>query len=476
MLNRLKIGLQPKVLIVVLGTALLTSGLFALAINAVLKSEFDTYLDTSITQRNQRIVEVIEELYAQYEDWEWVSSTLDSIAPTINSVVRVTDLNGRVVLDSSTGDTHDWMMRRGMMGQGMMRGRGGDYYRQYYWDYQGEARNVYTYPVEYKGKQIGTAEVLVLGVSGRLSQEDLKFKETIHDTVVFASVTAGFLALLLSLVFARRITSPIMGITEAAGRVSSGDFKARAPVETNDELGALAITFNRMADRFEEIDEMRKKFTADVAHELRTPVTTIRSYIEGFQDGVLKPTPERLKELEEETLRLAELISDLQNLTVIESHSSVLEEESFDLAQEVRGLAGRVSPLFREKGVGLRVEAEGEIEVLADRRLLGRAIGNLVNNALKYTERGGEVTVDLYATSNEISIKILDSGIGIPEADLPYIFDRFYRADPSRARSTGGSGIGLSLVKEIVEAHGGKVTVESSLGQGSIFTIHLPRR
>ncbi|MBO8126648.1 MAG: HAMP domain-containing protein [Firmicutes bacterium] len=465
-LKGLKLGLRAKVLLVVLGTALLTSGLFAFGINAVLKERFDVYLDRSIEQRNERIVEVIEELYGYYGDWRAVAERLDSVAPTMNTVIRVRDTRGVLVLDSSSGYMHGWMMREGMMGRMWMRGRS--------WGQTPE--NTYSYPLEYRGERIGTAEITVIGVSGRLTEEDLEFKNTIQDVVTTASVTAGLLALVLSLIFAHRVTKPVLDMTKVAQELRAGRFSARARVGRQDELGTLARTINDMARRLEEVDRMRKKFTADVAHELRTPVTTIRSYIEGFQDGVLEPTPERLKELEEETIRLTDLITDLQSLTMVESGRLKPELTSFDLAAEIRGLVQRMTPLFAEKEIAFRWDLPERLVVQADRKLLLRAVGNLVNNALKYTDPGGEVTVQARFHGKEVEISVADTGIGIHEKDLPYVFDRFYRADPSRARSTGGSGIGLSLVKEIAEVHGGRVSVESAPGQGSVFTLVIPAK
>ncbi len=475
-----RLGLQSKILVVVLGTALFTSGLFALGINIALRSKFDIYLDTAIEQRNERIVQAIEELYSQTRDWTLVAESLNSLAPTVNTIIRVKDLRQRTICDSSVGSMHSWMLRRGMMGPGMMgsgpmRGRW-DFSNlpQMYGSEDSVRNNIFTYPLRLNGVSVGTVEITVLGEQGPWTREDLEFRQTINKAVRYLSIIAGLAALLLSLLLARRLTGPILTITVAADRVKAGDFTARAQVKTRDELGNLASTFNQMTARLEKTDQLRRKFTADVAHELRTPVTTMRSYIEGFQDGVLQPTPERLQELEEEILRLSELITDLQDLTIIDSQAGAINRVPFDLANEVRNLVGRMEPLFVEKGVDLRVVANQEVAVDADPKLLLRAIGNLVNNAFKYTASGGWVEVTVVRNPKEVLVAVEDSGIGISENDLPNIFDRFYRVDPSRARVTGGSGIGLSLVREIVEAHGGQVTVDSVWGQGSIFTIKLP--
>ncbi len=470
MLSRYRLGLRLKVLLVVLGTALLTSGLFAFWINTILSQRFTSYLDQTIEQQNLRIIEVIQELYSVYANWQLVAERFDTVAPTINAVVRVRNLNNQVVLDTTTGRMHAWMMRQGSMGRGMMRT-----WRERSFSELVEEGNLFTYPITVQGRKIATAEIAVIGAIGRWSQEDLEFRETIQEAVLYSSIIAGLLALVLSLAFARRITQPITEITKIAEKLKSGNFKARARVTGADELATLASSINAMAERLEQTERLRKKFTADVAHELRTPVTTIKSYIEGFQDDVLQPTPERFAELEEEIIRLSELISDLQMLTAVDSEQPVINPTAFDLAIEIRNLVARMTPLFAEKGVQLTVEGASSGWVFGDRKLLLRAVANLVGNALKYTEPGGKVEVLVQATSDELIISVSDSGHGISEADLPYIFDRFYRADPSRARSTGGSGIGLALVKEVAEAHQGRISVESTVNQGSTFRLALPR-
>ncbi len=470
MFNRYRISLRVKVLLVVLGTALLTSGLFAVRINTLLNQRFASYLDQTIEQQNLRIVAIIQELYATYNSWPVVAEHFDTVAPLANVVVRVKNLNNQVVLDTTTGRMHTWMLRRGMMGRGMMR----QTWNRSFAEYVAEG-NLFTYPLIVEGRQVGTAEIAVLGALGRWRQEDLEYRETMREAVLYSSLVAGMLALVLSLAFARRISQPITELTRVAERLKSGNLSARARVKGADELATLAASINAMAERLDQAARLRKKFTADVAHELRTPVTTLKSYIEALQDGVLEPTPERFTELAEEIDRLSELISDLQMLTVVDSEQPVLQPAAVDLAAETKNLLARMTPMFTEKGVALSVTGATSGWVFGDRKLLLRAVTNLVSNALKYTEAGGTVKVDIQATSSELIITVSDTGQGIPEADLPYIFDRFYRADPSRARSTGGSGIGLALVKEIVEAHQGSIGVESQVNQGSTFRLVLPR-
>src|SRR5690606_34353899 len=208
------------------------------------------------------------------------------------AVVRVKNLNNQVVLDTTTGRMHTWMLRRGMMGRGMMR----QTWNRSFAEYVAEG-NLFTYPLIVEGRQVGTAEIAILGTLGRWRQADLEYRETMREAVLYSSLVAGMLALVLSLAFARRISQPITELTRVAERLKSGNLSARARVKGADELATLAASINAMAERLDQAARLRKKFTADVAHELRTPVTTLKSYIEALQDGVLEPTPERFTEL-----------------------------------------------------------------------------------------------------------------------------------------------------------------------------------
>ena len=213
---------------------------------------------------------------------------------------------------------------------------------------------------------------------------------------------------------------------------------------------------------------------SDIAHELRNPLAIIKSHLEAFEDGVWEPTRERIKLTVDEIDRLSKMISEIEKLTSIENAGNGIVLGSADLSNLTERVAMTFDPLYRSKSVDLKREIEADVFLAADETKIRQAVENLLSNALRYTDSGGTVTLSLVRSDGAADIKVSDTGIGISEQDLPYIFERFYRTDKSRTRSSGGLGIGLAITRAIVEAHGGKVMAESREGEGSTFTITLP--
>jgi signal transduction histidine kinase len=244
----------------------------------------------------------------------------------------------------------------------------------------------------------------------------------------------------------------------------------------DDELAVLGTTMNRMAAKIAEQNALRRKLTGDISHELRTPLTTIQSYLEAFRDGILSPDEENLTAVLEETGRLGSLVQDLQELANADFQKRLVELKPLALNELLQAEVERLRPLLQRKELTIHLELPAQtIYAQADEELLARVLNNLVSNAYKYTPAGGTVTVSLGQQAAEIVVAVQDSGIGIAAEHLPYLFERFYRVDPSRTRATGGSGIGLAIVRELVEAMGGRVDVTSQPGKGSCFYVYLPR-
>jgi two-component system sensor histidine kinase BaeS len=273
---------------------------------------------------------------------------------------------------------------------------------------------------------------------------------------------------------ARRLVRPIHALTAAAQRMAAGDRTARVPVRGNDEVTRLAAAFNTMADALDEHDRQRKALVGDVAHELRTPLANLRCHLEAAQDGVVPLGPGLVQSLIEENALLERLVADLQDLALADAGMLRLhpeERDATDLAEQAVA-AHRASA--EASGVDLRLDAPAPVVVQADPLRLRQALGNLVSNAVRHTPAGGTVTVAVRHTGDGVVLTVADTGAGIAGEHLPHIFDRLYRADPSRSRSTGGSGLGLAITRHLVEAHDGELTVTSTPGDGSTFTIRLP--
>jgi signal transduction histidine kinase len=302
------------------------------------------------------------------------------------------------------------------------------------------------------------------------------FVDAVHRYLIQASVVAIAVAVLLSFLLTRKVLRPLSAMQRATQRLASGDYAARAPVETRDELGDLAQAFNRMAAGLEEGERLRRSMVADIAHELRTPLTNVRGYLEGLADGVVEPTKPTFDMLQTEILRLVRLVDDLHQLTMADAACVELHDEPVDLMALVREVVGFERGDLERDGVRLQIDAPSEPKLAnlrADRDKLRQVLRNLIQNARRYAGDGGKVRISIEPQGNGVRLVVANTGPGIAEADLPHIFERFYRADKSRSRESGGAGIGLAIVKGLVEAHGGEVGADSRPGWTRIW-IDLP--
>lgn len=303
-----------------------------------------------------------------------------------------------------------------------------------------------------------------------------QFFNSVLSASILASVVAIVLAIWLALQFSRRISIPLVSLTEAAGKLADKEFKYRLFIPAKDEIGTLAKAFNSMADAIEQNEQIRNNLVADVAHELRTPVTIIRGTLESLQAGVLEPSQEVIVSLHDEVLRLSRLINELQEISLAESGKLVLNISEINPVDIVEKVVNNFKGPASAKGIEIRLAvalAEGRIEADYDR--IVQVLANLLSNAIRHTPAGGQIEVALAESGSDLCISVTDSGPGISPEDLPYIFDRFYRGSKARSRVDGGSGLGLSIARSLVEIHHGRIEALSSPGAGSVFTVYLPR-
>jgi signal transduction histidine kinase len=307
------------------------------------------------------------------------------------------------------------------------------------------------------------------------SSAEADFLTSVNHALWLAILIAGLIALLLALVFARTILKPIHTLKAVAGRMEQGDLSQRVSIKTRGEIGALAHAFNTMADSLNRAEQVRRNLVSDVAHELRNPLMNIRGYLELLQDQVLEPTPETLSSLYEETSLLSRLVADLQDLSLAEAGQLHLARRPISLEEVVSQASHMVQPHLAEKNLALHVRIPSDLPcVEADQERVAQILRNLLSNAITHTPNQGEICITASHRESVVTISIRDTGVGIVPEHLPYLFERFYRADASRARATGGTGLGLAVVKQMVQAHGGQVTVESQPGKGSCFMFTLP--
>ncbi len=340
--------------------------------------------------------------------------------------------------------------------------------------------------IEIDGQTVG--RVIATGDIPPLAQREELFLERTNQSLLYATLGAMAIALLISLVLTRGLTRPLRELTTAIRHTAKGEFGRQVAVYTKDEIGQLARDFNQMSADLAHLSEQRRQMTADIAHDLRTPLTVIAGYIESMRDGVLKPTPERLETMQNEVHHLQRLVEDLRTLSLAEAG-----ELSLNLAPIApHGLLEQVQAAYQHaaerKGIDLSIHADADLpRINADPDRMMQVLGNLVSNALRYTPERGMVSVQCSVSSNQLSLDsrqlntdhwllftVSDTGSGIPLEDISRIFDRFYRVDDARNGEGGETGLGLAIAKSIVEMHGGKIGVESELGRGTTFTIGLP--
>ncbi len=302
------------------------------------------------------------------------------------------------------------------------------------------------------------------------------FHQAINEVILVGALAGVAAAVVVSAITTRRIVGPLRSMMQASRRIAAGDYHQRVRSASQDELGDLASSFNRMAEALEQTEQRRLALIGNVAHELRTPLASIRGVMEGMVDGVIEPEPGTFLDVQREVARLQRLVGDLEELSRAEAGQIPLHCQPVAPVELIGTAAARLQPQFEDKGVELSLDLPAGLPAInVDAERITQVLLNLLGNALQYTPAGGRVTVQAGVQREVVLVSVRDDGIGIAGDDLLHIFERFYRVDKSRSRAGGGSGIGLTIAKHLVEAHGGQIRAESpGLDQGSTFTFSLP--
>lgn len=424
----------------------------AVPVNLLVGRHFEDYVLMGMRPRMGMLVPLLQEHYARQGDWSGVEELLLANAhPGMGRGMGMqseamqwilADAQGLVVGDTA-GRYQGKRLGRTVLQRGL--------------------------PIQVEGRVVG----YLLSGSGPREEE---FRAKLNQALLWAGGLAMALAMLLGLALTRSLVKPLRMVRDAARRIGAGELAYRVPVASRDEIGDLARQFNEMAEALERDERLRRQMMADIAHELRTPLSVIRGQVEALQDGVFELSPENLKPIHDQTLLLGRLVEDLRDLALAEAGRLPLERAEVSLDRLIRRVVEAFQPRAREKGLTLSAELPETLPpVQADAQRLEQVLGNLLSNALQHTPSGGAVTVRAWEEPGWAVFAVEDTGTGIAPEDLPHLFERFYRADKARSRANGGTGLGLSIAKQLVEAHGGQITAESTAGKGARFIVRLPR-
>jgi signal transduction histidine kinase len=328
-------------------------------------------------------------------------------------------------------------------------------------------------PIEVNGQEVGFL-VPGAGVTA-LREPEESFLRSLGQTIVPVGIVACAVAILLGLFLTWQLTDPLRKLKTAAQGIAGGDLSQRVDIKSRDEIGALGRTFNQMAENLARAEKLRRDMVADVAHELRSPLAVMQGNLEAILDGVYEPTSENVESIHKQAILLSRLVDDLQELALADAGQLRIEREPVDVAALIERTATEIAPRAAKEGVSIARDVAADLPTLsADPQRISQVLSNLLDNALRHSPEGGTVTIRASREEDTVRVDVEDQGPGLKPNELSQVFERFYRGDKARSRATGGAGLGLAIVKQLVEAHGGRVWVESTEGHGATFSFTLP--
>jgi len=457
-------SLRKQLSLSILLTLLITIGLIGLLSNWFINREFEKYITELGRERRENIV---DDLGRQFDGFKrnWKLDYVHAIGMNAlydGYILKLYDAGGNMVWDA---ENHDMSLCGQIMNEisARMEERGAA---------GGFVDN--TYEIDQNGKKVGAVSIKYYGPFF-MNEADFNFINVMNTVLLVIGILSSACSVVVGCLLARRISRPVTKTAYIAKQISKGNYDIRFEPGTRiRELDDLADAINHLSDALKSQEKLRKQMTADVAHELRTPLTALSSHLEAMIEGLWDATPERLKSCHEEVKRLGTLVEDLGQLAKIEGENLVLNKSRMDLFEIVHTVSDTMKGEISKKNLTLSIKGS-PVFAEADKNRFSQVVANLLSNAVKYTPEGGAIEIEVYETDRLGIVKVTDTGIGIPETELPLIFERFYRTEKSRNRKSGGAGIGLAIVKSIVNAHGGTVTVDNIKEQGSCFTVSIPK-
>lgn len=461
--------LGKKLFIIFLILVILSLLLVGIFINFSIGERFDDFINL---QRQENIDELAEMISEDYDgnNFSSIRSLIENFSRTNKIPIWVEDNRGEFIYFPAQNSQMSNMMRRmgmnnnGMNHMNMMRQLPSDF------PGQNKVKEIYA-----NGEKILSLHWKQVNGENQLDSELYNyFKNNIYRAIVLSALLVTFLIVVLSFILSKKITRPIIEIKNAALDVAQGNYQQNIKSKGDDELTELIEAFNLMSRKLLKLEKIRKESTSDLAHELRTPLTTIKGYLEALEDGKMKADQQTIKEMQEESQRMAILVEKLNEFANAQNKIFNLNEEKLNLTPIIKKIIKQQNSHINEKNIDLKLELEPEIYVNGDKDSLFQIFSNIIENAIKYNKNNGKIEISNTTDQDDLIIQIKDSGVGISKEDLPYIFERFYRADKSRNSKNQGTGIGLAVVKELMDAHQGKVEVESG-ENGTIFELIFPQ-
>ncbi len=459
-------SLKKRLSLTILIIVLITIAIISFTSNLLINRQFTNYISKQQELKTQIITSSISQQYSQYSN-QWNMDYVHAIGMYSlyeGYIIKVYDAKGTILWDAQS---HDMNLCNQIMDDISAR------MRIEYPQIDGEFTSV-SHKLEQAGTGIGSVSISYFGPFF-LSENEFFFLHSLNIILFSVGSISLIVSLLVGHMLAKRISQPVLKTIEITKEIADGKYEVRLEEQSDTiELQLLITSINHLAESLETLEKLRKQLTEDVAHELRTPITILQSYLEAMTEGIWDASQERLQSCYDEVVRIGTLVGDLENLAKLEKDNLKLDMQPMDLRAVIEQVASTFEAESMNKKLDISIQGP-RIEMFADHSRMKQVIVNLLSNAIKYSQEGCNIVIEMFERNEAYGFSVHDNGIGIPREELPYIFERFYRADKSRNRTTGGSGIGLTIVKSIVQAHGGSVAVMSELGKGSTFTVSLPK-
>ena len=459
-----KLKLNKKLILSLVSLIIIVILSIALSINSVFNKKFEQYI---IRNNENEISNIIDSIRSKYVNGEWELSSIQQIGEDAISngiFVDLYDKDSNLVWGAMTYNKNMCHMVMGSIENNMnyMINKNKSNYTEKLF----EIKNL-------DNEIIGNIKIGSYGLLYYMDN-DVDFLKEINKVITSIGIVMVLITIFIAILISNNISKPVEVVSNMSNLIGDGDYDNKIDYDSNIvEIDVLIKSINNLSAKLEEQENLRKRLTTDISHELRTPLTSIQTHLEAMIDGIWEPDTERLNSVNEEVIRLTNLVNQLQNLAKFDSEKSKLNLAKVNVKNLIMNVVYNNQGKALEKNINIECDLES-IDSYLDKDKISQVIVNLLSNAIRYTNNGGKIFISSYKENNNLKIQFKDNGIGIPKENIKYIFERFYRVDESRSKNTGGIGVGLTIVKSIIDLHQGTIEVRSELNKGSEFIVILP--